>query len=68
MTNKRWVATTGYTLYDEIGREYILYTKDYDEALENIGSYRETMEGVEFVDLDNQIVIISWDELELDFD
>lgn len=68
MKHKRWVATTGYTLYDEMGREYILYTDNYDEELETVGSYRETAQGIEFLDANHEVVFVEWGELELDFD
>jgi hypothetical protein len=68
MKSIRWVATSGYTLYDEKGREYIFDLVDSDDTLTKEHSYRETMEGIEFYDLDGELVIKSWYDLELGFD
>lgn len=68
MKSKRWVGTSGYTLYDEKGNEYIFDAVDNDSSLTREHSYRETMEGVEFYDNDGELVLTSWEDLEVEFE
>ena len=68
MRNTRWLATTGYTLYDPEYNEYIFETNQEDDDLSKNLTYRETSEGVEWLDEKGRLIFTSWDSIETEIE
>jgi translation elongation factor P/translation initiation factor 5A len=68
MRNTRWLATTGYTLYKEDGKEYVFYLNQEDESLSMPLTYRELSDGIEFLDENSELVFVSWDNMEIEIE
>lgn len=63
MRNTRWLATVAYTLYTEDGREYQFEMYQQDDSFDEPLTFRETDEGVEWLDEDGIPHSVSWDNI-----
>jgi hypothetical protein len=68
MRNTRWLATTGYTLYNPEGKEYIFYLEQQDDTLSKNLTYRETSDGIEWLEEDGRLIFLSWDHIEIEIE
>ena len=63
MRSTRWLGTVAYTLFTKEGKEYIFERYHEDDSLDDPLTYRETDQGVQWLDEHGIPHQVSWDEI-----